>query len=100
MLDLQGSGGRERIVDALRSHGIDPERPGRIDITQIGGLQEALMSALEQSGMATPEGGRLGGGVSLPPQDTISQLEELARQRDAGAITEAEFQEQKRKLLG
>jgi hypothetical protein len=40
-----------------------------------------------------PSGGSLGG-------DSVAELERLAKLRDSGALTEAEFQQQKAKILG
>jgi uncharacterized membrane protein YhaH (DUF805 family) len=37
--------------------------------------------------------------ASPPPNDTLAQLERLARLREQGALTEAEFQAQKAKIL-
>lgn len=100
-IDLRGSGAREEIAKVLREHGIDPEKEGQtIDASTVPGLQEAILSALGEAGVEIPSAGGFGGGVGAPQQDPIAQLEHLAEQRDAGAITDAEFEAQKRKLLG
>jgi hypothetical protein len=41
--------------------------------------------------------GSAGGGSG---GDTVEELERLAKLRDSGAITDAEFQQQKAKILG
>jgi Short C-terminal domain len=100
-IDLRGSGAREDIVEVLRKHGIDPDEEGQtIDASTVPGLQEAILSALGEAGVEIPEAGGFGGGVGAPQQDPLAQIEHLAKQRDAGEITDAEFEAQKRKLLG
>jgi hypothetical protein len=100
-IDLRGTGAREQIVKALRAHGIDPDKKGQtIDASTVPGLQKAIFSALGEAGVQIPNAGGFGGGISPPPQDEVAQLEHLAKQRDAGQITEAEFEAQKRQLLG
>ena len=100
-IDLRGSGAREEIVEVLREHGIDPDKEGQtIDASTVPGLQEAIFSALGEAGVQIPGAGGFGGGVAPPPQDRLSQIEHLAKQRDEGKITEAEFEAQKRRLLG
>ena len=99
-IDLRGSGAREEIVDALKKHGIDPDKEGQtIDASSVPGLQEDILRALGEAGVQIPNAGGFGGGVAPPPQDEIAQLEHLAKQREAGEITEAEFEAQKKRLL-
>lgn len=101
VVNLQGSGAKEQIVKVLREHGIDPDKKGQtIDASTVPGLQNAIFSALGQAGVQIPEAGGFGGGVAPPPQDELDQIAHLAKQRDAGQITEAEFEAQKRRLLG
>lgn len=98
---LRGTEAREQILSALRSHGIDPERPGQtIDAARMPGLREAIFSALGEAGVRIPGAGGFGGGINAPPQDPLAQLEHLARLRDSGQLTEAEFRAQKKRLLG
>lgn len=100
-IDLRGSGAREEIEGILREHGIDPDKQGQtIDASTVPGLKDAILGALGDAGVQIPGAGGFGGGVGVPQQDPVAQLEHLARQRDAGAITEAEFEAQKRRLLG
>jgi Short C-terminal domain len=51
-------------------------------------------------GMRIPNAGGFGGGISGPEQDPLAVVEQLAKQRDAGEITEAQFEAQKKRLLG
>jgi hypothetical protein len=100
-LDLRDTGAREKVVDVLRQHGIDPDKEGQtIDASSVPGLQEAIFSALGEAGVQIPGAGGFGGGVAPPPQDPLAQVEHLAKKRDAGEITEAEFEAQKKLLLG
>jgi hypothetical protein len=101
VLDLRGSGAREQVLKALREHGIDPDKKGQtINAATIPGLQESIFRALGQAGVQIPNAGGFGGAVMPPQQDEVAQLEHLAQQRDSGRITQAEFEAQKRRLLG
>ncbi|MGH2923203.1 MAG: SHOCT domain-containing protein [Solirubrobacterales bacterium] len=87
--------------DALRRHGIDPDKPDqRVDASSVPGLQEAIFGALGDAGIQIPGAGGFGGGVSAPQQDPLAAVEHLARKRDAGEITDAELEAQKKRLLG
>ena len=100
-IDLRESGAREEILDALRAHGIDPDQKGKtINAGSIPGLTQAILAAIGKSGVQIPNAGGFGGAVVHTPQDEISQIEHLAEQRDAGKITDAEFEAQKKRLLG
>ena len=100
-IDLRGTGTREKVLDVLREHGIDPdEKDQKIDAGTVPGLQEAIFGALGEAGVQIPGAGGFGGGVSPPQQDPLAQIEHLAKKRDAGEITEAEFEAQKKRLLG
>lgn len=100
-IDLRGTGARDEIEKVLREHGIDPDEKGQtIDASSKPGLQEAILAALFKRGVDIPNAGGFGGGVAPPPQDNVAQLEHLAKKREAGEITDAEFEAQKRKLLG
>jgi hypothetical protein len=57
------------------------------------------MGALGAAGLKIPDAGGFGGGISAPQVDPVAQIEHLAAKRDAGEITEAEFEAQKRRLL-
>jgi hypothetical protein len=100
-IDLRGSGHREQVEEVLREHGIDPDKKGQtIDASKVPGLPKALLSVLMGGGMRIPNAGGFGGGISGPEQDPLAVVEQLAKQRDAGEITEAQFEASKRRLLG
>jgi hypothetical protein len=99
-IDLRGTGAREEIEEALRDSGIDPDKKGQtIDASSVPGLQEKITGILGKM-MPVPNAGGFGGGISAPKQDPLDQIAHLDQQRDAGKITDAEFEAQKRKLLG
>jgi hypothetical protein len=100
-LDLRNTGAREQITKVLKAHGIDPDKQGQtIDASTVPGLQQAIFSILGQHGVQIPGAAGTTGTVSPPPQDEVAQIEHLAQQRDAGQITEAEFEAQKKHVLG
>jgi hypothetical protein len=100
-IDLRGTGAREQVEGVLREHGIDPDKEGQtIDASTVPGLQKAIMGALGAAGVKIPDAGGFAGGVSPPPQDPLAVIEQLDAKRKAGAITDAEFEAQKKKLLG
>ena len=99
-IDLRGSGHREEVEQVLRDHGIDPDREGQtIDASQVPGLREALLKILAGAGLRIPDAGGFGGGISAPKQDPLAVIERLAERRDAGEISDAEFEAQKKRLL-
>lgn len=100
-IDLRGTGRRQQVEGVLREHGIDPDRQGQtIDASQVPGLRDALLKVLMGAGVKIPDAGGFAGGISAPKQDPLAVVEQLAKQRDAGRITNAEFEAQKRQLLG
>jgi Short C-terminal domain len=100
-IDLRGTGARDQVLRALREHGIDPDKKDQtIDASTVPGLQESIFRALGQAGVQIPGAGGFGGGIAPPKQDPLDQVAYLDQQRDAGEITDAEFEAQKRKLLG
>lgn len=100
-VDLRGTAARGNVEKVLREHGIDPDKEGQtIDASTVPGLQKAILAALGASGLKIPNSEGFGGGVSPPKQDPVAVVEHLAAKRDAGEITEAEFEAQKRQLLG
>jgi hypothetical protein len=99
-IDLRVTGARQEIEEALRESGIDPDKKGQtIDASSVPGLQEKITGILGKM-MPVPNAGGFGGGISPPQQDPMDQVAYLDQQRDAGKITDAEFEAQKRKLLG
>ena len=100
-IDLRGTDARANVEEVLRKHGIDPDKEGQqVDASTVPGLQQALLGALGMSGLQIPNAEGFGGGISPPEVDSLAQIEYLATKRDSGEITEAEFEAQKRKLLG
>jgi hypothetical protein len=98
-IDLRGTGAREQIEKALRESGIDLEKKGQtINAASVPGLQEKIAGILGQM-MRVPNAGGFGGGISPPKQDPLDQIAHLDQQRDAGKITDAEFEAQKKRLL-
>jgi len=67
----------------------------------VGGIVEALQQAMPEAQISV-QGAEVGG--SEPPvggeADRVAQLERLARLKDSGALTEAEFEREKARLLG
>src|SRR4249919_2996177 len=87
------------IGEALRDSGIDPDKKGQtINAASVPGLQEKIAGILGRV-MRVPNAGGFGGGISPPKQDPLDQIAYLDQQRDAGRITDAEFEAQKKKLL-
>jgi hypothetical protein len=100
-VDLRGTDKRQEVENVLREHGIDPDKKGQtIDASQTPGLKEALLKALFSGSMDIPNAGGFGGGISPPRQDPMAVIEELDKRRDSGEITEAEFEAQKKRILG
>ena len=99
-IDLRGTGARDEVEEALRESGIDPDKKGQtINAAEVPGLQDKLAGILGQM-MRVPNAGGFGGGISAPKPDPLDQIAHLDKQRDDGKITDAEFEAQKRKLLG
>jgi hypothetical protein len=99
-IDLRGTGARDEVEKALRESGIDPDKKGQtINAAEVPGLQDKLAGILGQM-MRVPNAGGFGGGISAPKQDPLDQIAHLDKQRDDGKITDAEFEAQKKKLLG
>jgi hypothetical protein len=100
-VDLRGTEAREQVEEVLRKHGIDPDKQGQtVDASTVPGLQQAVFAALGMAGLKIPNAGGIGGGISAPQVDSLAQVEYLAAKRDAGELSDAEFEAQKRKLLG
>jgi hypothetical protein len=100
-IDLRGTDTAEKLRETLKAHGIDPDKKEgqTIDASSVPGLSKSIGSILGQV-MNIPNAGGFGGGISPPKQDPLAVVEQLARKRDAGEITEAEFEAQKKQALG
>src|SRR5262245_53180417 len=88
----------DEIMETLKAHGIEPGQSQVIDASEIPGLTEEIMGALNESGIMqqawssafTPAG-----------EDTpVEQLEKLAELHKKGVLTDYEFAVAKQKLLG
>ncbi len=87
---------------AFTASGIDP--------SQIGQLMEQAQQLRAQASQAQGGMGQMPGvgqipGMTPPPPaqpqtDSVSQLEKLAKLKESGALTEAEFEAEKAKILG
>lgn len=99
---------RDEISAALRAAGIDPGNPGAVpqalDPAAAGQLMEAIQDTLRQAGHPIPELAALPGEslTSVPPPtgDLVDDLVRLAQLKASGALTDAEFETAKAKLLG
>jgi hypothetical protein len=88
VIDLRGVPGlRDEVLEAMRAHADDP-----------AALQQRVMGALQRHGVQIPDP------QNAPPAgaagDPYERLEKLDQLRDRGVLTDAEFEEQKKKLLG
>jgi hypothetical protein len=81
-----------------------------IDPSQIGQLMEQAQQLRAQAGQMQGGMGQMPGMAQVPgmtppapaqPQaDPVEQLEKLAKLKESGALTEAEFETEKQKILG
>jgi hypothetical protein len=86
VIDLRGLPGlREEVLGAMSAHADDPTA-----------LQRAVFEALGEHGVSLPSAG------SAPPPepDPIERIRKLDELRDQGLLSDAEFEAQKKKLLG
>jgi hypothetical protein len=58
-----------------------------------------VLSALGQAGVAVPGGTPASGGAAPAAEDPLDRLKKLNDLRQAGALTDAEFEAQKAKIL-
>src|SRR3954470_6405641 len=86
VIDLRGRPEiREQVLSAIGEHASDP-----------AALQNAVMSALQAAGVAAGQPLAATTGEAEDPLDRLKKLDELHK---AGALTDAEFEAQKKKLL-
>jgi Short C-terminal domain len=72
-----------------------------LDLNKLMAQAQQQMAAFQQGGLAAMQTGAIPPPAAAPAQkDTITQLEELAALRDRGALTDDEFEAQKKKILG
>ena len=105
MMNLQGQGDelRNAILETLHQHGIDAHKGEAVNVTDPS-LQQAIFETLSQHGvdMTQLEGGAaLGASSALGAgEDSIAQLERLQKLREQGVLTEAEFEQEKKRIIG
>ena len=79
---------------------VDPDDPAKIAIDWDSAPTGPARGEVRPAGGSAappapaPSGGSSGGG------DTVAELERLAKLRDSGALTDAEFEQQKARVLG
>lgn len=105
VMNLQGQGDelRNAILQTLHQHGIDAQKGEEVKVTDPS-LQQAIFQTLSQHGVdmsQIADGAALGTSSALGAEDdSIGQLERLQKLREQGVLTEAEFEQQKKRILG
>jgi len=110
-IDASGvSGLRDSMFEILRRHGIDPERGQAvaIDASSVPGLAEEIQRTLSSHGIQipgaawSPEGTPGLMQMSAPPAgaDTDDRLRQLTELLQSGLITQAEFEQQRSRIIG
>jgi Short C-terminal domain len=90
VIDLRGVPGlRDAVLGAMREHVGDP-----------AALQGAVLRALREHGVAAGSIPPPSGSPQAAQPDPVDRLRELGELRDQGVLTEAEFEAQKKRLLG
>jgi hypothetical protein len=93
----------DAIAAAMNQGGGGATAAGGADVNAIvDALQEAMPGAqidVEGGGMQ-PGAGTSAAGASAGGDDHLAQLERLAKLRDAGALTDEEFEREKARILG
>jgi hypothetical protein len=93
-----GTAGAQGLPEAISGAGLAPVSGSELSSDQAARVEQVL-GALGVSGTAsvgvvrTPE-------AVTGQQDPVSQLERLAALHQSGALTDAEFEQQKRRILG
>jgi Short C-terminal domain len=84
---------------ALSAAGVDPSQIGQLMQqaqqlqAQAGQMQDGMPDMGQKPGMAQPP-------PAQPQADPVEQLEKLAKLKESGALTDAEFQAEKAKIIG
>lgn len=103
--------GGQTVIDARDVPGLREELLKAVADVQAGGnpaeLQQAIAKAMSQGhavnvppGTMIPGGTSISAGSGTPAPDPLDRLEKLNELRKSGALTEAEFNAQKAKILG
>jgi hypothetical protein len=79
------------LADLMRAAVADPQA-SREQMREQATAAGASAFALSPQGLTPP--------ASAPPADPVDQIAKLADLRDRGALTDAEFEEQKKRILG
>lgn len=81
---------------------VDPKTGQKRYVSKAPGTTTVINTPLSDSSSSTSSssGSILGGGGSSGGDDVYAQIEKLGQLRDRGILTEEEFQQQKKKLLG
>ena len=87
-------GGRDQRVASEISPGAGPDAAGGVLGRMRAGMQQA--QAAQSLGQRLPWGG---GGAGAGGGDAIGKIERLQKLRESGAITDAEFEREKAKIL-
>lgn len=102
-LDLRGQEElRDAILATLRRHGIDAAKGQQVQVTDPQ-LQQEIFKTLSEHGVdVTAVAGAMASDPAVPMggEDTVGRLERLQHLREQGTITGAEFEQQKREILG
>jgi hypothetical protein len=104
------AGLRDSMFEVLRRHGIDPEsgQSMSIDASQMPGLAEEIQRTLSSHGVQIPDASWAPQGtsgfmqMSQPPDgvDTEERLRKLTELLQSGLISQAEFEQQRARVLG
>jgi putative oligomerization/nucleic acid binding protein len=95
----EATAGGEALAKAIPGGGATPLSGAELSPDQAARVQQAL-GALGITGTAGVQVVSAQGATAGQSDPTISQLEELAELRKSGALTDAEFEQQKRRILG
>lgn len=102
-LDLRGQEElRDAVLATLRRHGVDAEQGQQVQVTDPH-LQQEVFKTLSEHGVdVTAVAGAVASDPAVPMggEDTVGRLERLQRLREQGTLTDAEFEQQKREILG
>ena len=102
-LDLRGQEElRDAVLATLHRHGVDAEKGQQVQVTDAH-LQQEIFKTLSEHGVdvtTVAEAVASDPAVPMGGEDTVGQLERLQRLRKQGTLTDAEFAQQKRRILG
>jgi hypothetical protein len=79
---------------------VDPNDKAKVAIDWDSAGTAPQRGEVRPAGGAAPATGGMGEAPAAGGKDTVAELERLAKLRDSGALTDAEFEQQKAKILG